>query len=30
MVATSGGDLLDFGSKVAAVLSPGRGLVDVL
>jgi hypothetical protein len=30
MVATSGGDLLDFGSKVAAVLSPGRGLVNIL
>ncbi|KAJ6570163.1 carbohydrate esterase family 9 protein [Mycena vulgaris] len=29
MVATMGGDLLDFGSKVVAVLSPSRGLVDV-
>lgn len=30
LVATRGGDLLDFGSKVAAVLSPSRGIVDVL
>jgi hypothetical protein len=30
MVATRGGDLLDFGSKVVAVLSPSRGLVDIL
>ncbi|KAJ7116412.1 carbohydrate esterase family 9 protein [Mycena epipterygia] len=30
LVATKGGDLLDFGSKVTAVLSPSRGLVDVL
>ncbi|KAJ7454753.1 carbohydrate esterase family 9 protein [Mycena latifolia] len=30
MVATRGGDLLDFGTKVVAVLSPVRGLVDIL
>ncbi|KAJ7220042.1 carbohydrate esterase family 9 protein [Mycena pura] len=30
MVATMGGDLLHFGSKVVAILSPSRGLVDVL
>ncbi|KAJ7510409.1 carbohydrate esterase family 9 protein [Mycena galericulata] len=30
MVATQGGGLLDFGSKVVAVLSPSRGLVDLL
>ncbi|KAJ7678491.1 carbohydrate esterase family 9 protein [Mycena rosella] len=29
MVATRGGDLLDFGTKVVAALSPTRGLVDV-
>lgn len=29
LVATVGGDLLDFGSKVAAVVSSRRGLVDV-
>ena len=30
LVATQGGDLLDFGSKVVAVISPSRGLVDLL
>ncbi|GJE95451.1 carbohydrate esterase family 9 protein [Phanerochaete sordida] len=30
LVATVGGDLLDFSSKVAAIISPGRGLVDIL
>ncbi|KAJ7164022.1 carbohydrate esterase family 9 protein [Mycena crocata] len=30
LVATSGGHLLDFGSKVVAVLSPSRDLVDIL
>ena len=30
LVATTGGDLLDFTSKVAAVISPRRGLVDIL
>ncbi|KAJ6630996.1 carbohydrate esterase family 9 protein [Mycena sp. CBHHK59/15] len=30
MVATWGGDLLDFGSKVVAVLSPRRGLVHLM
>jgi hypothetical protein len=30
LVATEGGDLLDFGSKVAAVISPQRALVDLL
>ncbi|KAJ7116414.1 carbohydrate esterase family 9 protein [Mycena epipterygia] len=30
LVATLGGDLLSFNSKVVAVLSPGRGLVDLL
>ncbi|KAJ6570161.1 carbohydrate esterase family 9 protein [Mycena vulgaris] len=30
LVATRGGDLLSFNSKVVAVLSPGRGLVDLL
>jgi len=30
LVATRGGDLLDFGSKVVAVLSPRRGLADLL
>ncbi|KAJ6466602.1 carbohydrate esterase family 9 protein [Mycena vitilis] len=30
LIATRGGDLLEFGSKVIAVLSPSRGLVDVL
>lgn len=30
MIATRGGDILDFGSKVVAVLSPSRGLADVL
>lgn len=29
-VATEGGDLLDFGSKVRAVISPRRGVVDLL
>ncbi|OSD06097.1 carbohydrate esterase family 9 protein [Trametes coccinea BRFM310] len=29
MVATLGGDLLDFGSKVVGVISPRRGLVDI-
>ena len=30
LVATIGGDLFDFTSKVAAVISPRRGLVDIL
>ncbi|KAJ6577402.1 carbohydrate esterase family 9 protein [Mycena capillaripes] len=30
MVATRGGDLTDFSSKMVAVLSPSRGLVDLL
>lgn len=30
LVATEGGDLLDFASKVRAVISPGRGVVDLL
>jgi len=30
LVATVGGDLLDFSSKVTAIISPGRGLVDIL
>ncbi|KAJ7164026.1 carbohydrate esterase family 9 protein [Mycena crocata] len=30
LVATRGGDLLSFSSKVAAVLSPRRGLVDLM
>ena len=30
LVATAGGGLLDFSSKVVAVVSPGRGLVDIL
>ncbi|KAJ7086089.1 carbohydrate esterase family 9 protein [Mycena belliarum] len=30
MVATKGGDLLDFGTNVVAVVSPARGLVDIL
>ena len=30
LVATEGGDLLDFGSKVVAVLSPRRGSVNLL
>ncbi|KIP04862.1 hypothetical protein PHLGIDRAFT_36717 [Phlebiopsis gigantea 11061_1 CR5-6] len=30
LVATTGGDLLDFTSKVAAVISPRRGLVDIM
>lgn len=30
LVATEGGDLLDFGSKVRAVISPRRGCVDLL
>lgn len=30
LVATRGGDLLDFGSKVVAVISPKRGNVDLL
>jgi len=29
LVATVGGDLLEFGSKVVAVVSPRRGFVDV-
>ena len=29
LVATAGGDLLEFGSRVVAVVSAGRGLVDV-
>lgn len=30
LVATRGGGLLDLGGKVVAVISPRRGLVDVL
>ncbi|KAI0690097.1 composite domain of metallo-dependent hydrolase [Cytidiella melzeri] len=30
LVATEGGDLLDFSSKVRAVISPRRGVVDLL
>ncbi len=30
LIATEGGDLLDFGSKVVAVISPRRGVVDWL
>jgi hypothetical protein len=30
LVATRGGDLLSFNSKVVAVLSPSRGVVDLL
>jgi hypothetical protein len=30
LVATAGGDLFDFTSKVVAVISPRRGLVDLL
>jgi hypothetical protein len=30
LVATEGGDLLDFSSKVKAIISPRRGLVDLL
>lgn len=30
LVATEGGDLLDPSSKVRAVISPKRGLVDLL
>ena len=30
LVATEGGDLLDFTSKVVAVISPRRGFVDLL
>ncbi|KAJ7678489.1 hypothetical protein B0H17DRAFT_1206732 [Mycena rosella] len=30
LVATRGGDLLSFNSKVVAVLSPARGLIDLL
>lgn len=30
LVATEGGDLLDFSSKVRAVISPRRGFVDLL
>lgn len=29
LVATAGGDLLQFESKVVAVISPGRGVVDL-
>ncbi|KAJ8496472.1 hypothetical protein ONZ51_g1109 [Trametes cubensis] len=29
LVATIGGDLLDFGGKVAAVISPRQGVVDI-
>lgn len=29
-VATRGGDLLDFGAEVVAVISPGQGLVNLL
>ena len=29
LVATAGGDLLDYEGKVIAVISPRRGLVDV-
>ena len=30
LVATSGGDLLSFEGKVVAIISPRRGLVDIL
>ena len=30
LVATEGGDMLDFSSKVKAIISPRRGLVDLL
>jgi len=30
LVATRGGDLLSFESKVVAIISPRRGLVDLL
>lgn len=30
LVATMGGSLLDLSSKVTAIISPGRGLVDIL
>ena len=30
LVVTEGGDLLEFGSKVVAVISPRRGLVDLM
>ncbi|TFK54416.1 composite domain of metallo-dependent hydrolase [Heliocybe sulcata] len=30
LVATSGGDLLDFSSKVVGIISPRRGVVDLL
>lgn len=30
LVATAGGDLFDFSGEVTAIISPGRGLVDVL
>ena len=30
LIATTGGTLLDFESKVVAVISPKRGLVDIL
>ncbi len=30
LVATAGGDLMDFGRKVVAIISPKRSLVDVL
>lgn len=30
LVATTGGDLFDFSSKVVAVISPDRGTVDLL
>ena len=29
-VSTEGGDLLDFSSKVKAIISPRRGLVDLV
>ena len=30
LVATKGGELLDFGSKVVAIISPRKGTVDLL
>ena len=30
LVATEGGDLLDFASKVKAIISPRRGFVSLL
>ncbi len=30
LIATSGGDLLEFSSKVVGVISPRRGVVDIM